>query len=202
MSSQTKRWRRNYISLTKQCSENFFRATSNLIIFIIYMIDNELINRLNILNMSSRKNKSKKKAVKNDINIIEQKNFDEKSSMNFVIFIQQKSERLHHVEQKRQHREKQKLQHHHESLKSSQKEFAVFTSLSSSFMKFRQSFNEIITKITFNFIVDNIQALYQSQEALKSWDNTLINDVIYNYNKLGIILDIHDQRLKQIKASL
>ena len=70
------------------------------------MIDNELISRLNTLNINNKKNKSKKKAVKNDINIIKQKNSDEESSMNFVIFIQQKSKRLHRVEQKRQHHEK------------------------------------------------------------------------------------------------
>ena len=51
--------------------------------------------------MSSRKSKNKKKTMKNDINIIEQKNFDEESSINFVIFIQQKLKRLHRVEQKR-----------------------------------------------------------------------------------------------------
>ena len=165
------------------------------------MADSELISRLNILNMSSRKSKGKKKAVKNDINIIEQKSFDEESSMSFVTFIQQESKRLHRAEQKRQHREKQKFQHHHESLKSFQEEFAVSTSLSALFMKSRQSLNEIITKITLSFIVDNIQILYQSQEALKNWNNTLINDVIYNYNKLNIIFDTHGQRLKQIEAS-
>ena len=106
--------------------------------------------------MDSKKSKNKKKAMKNDINIIGQKSFDEENLMSFVIFIQQKSKRLHHAEQKRQHREKQKLQHHHESLKSFQKEFAVFTSLSTLFMKFRQSLSEIIMKITFNFIADNI----------------------------------------------
>ena len=106
--------------------------------------------------MSSRKSKNKKKTMKNDINIIEQKNFDEESSINFVIFIQQKLKRLHRVEQKRQHREKQKFQHHHESLKSFQKKFVIFTSLLASFIKFRQSFSEIITKVTFNFIVNNI----------------------------------------------
>ena len=89
--------------------------------------------------------------MKHDINIIAQKNFDEESLMNFVIFIQQKSERLYR-----------------ESLKSFQEKVAVFTSLSTSlFLKFRQSLNEIITKITFNFIVDNIQVLYQSQAILK-----------------------------------
>ena len=67
--------------------------------------DNELISRLNTLNMNNKKNENKKKATKNDINIIEQKNFDEESFMNFMSFIQQKSKRLHYVEQKRQHRE-------------------------------------------------------------------------------------------------
>ena len=65
------------------------------------MIDSELISRLNILNMNNKKNKSKKKAVKNDINIIGQKNLDEESSMSFIIFIQQKSKRLHRAEQER-----------------------------------------------------------------------------------------------------
>ena len=63
--------------------------------------DNELISRLNTLNINNKKNKNKKKAAKNDINIIEQKNFDEESFMNFMSFVQQKSKRLHYVEQKR-----------------------------------------------------------------------------------------------------
>ena len=49
--------------------------------------------------------------MKDNINIIEQKSFDEESFMNFMNFIQQKLKRLYHVEQEHQHREKQKFQH-------------------------------------------------------------------------------------------
>ena len=150
------------------------------------MADSELISRLNTLNMGSRKSKGKKKAMKDDTNTTGQKSPDEESSMSSVTSIQQESERLYH-----------------ESLKPPQEELAASTSLPApSFLKSRQSLSGIITKATSNSTADNIQALYQSQEALKSWGNTLVDDVVYNHNKLGIILDTHGQRLEQIEASL